>query len=178
MSQTLLDKIWSAHVVKRLDDGNDLLFIDRHILHEVTSPQAFDGLIGKNRPLPYPGLTVSTEDHVVSTQPSRTGAGFAQGEILLEHARDNAVRFGVKHFNVHHAQQGIVHVMAPEHGLVLPGMTAVCGDSHTCTLGAVGAVAFGIGTSEVEHVMATQTIIQRKPANFLVRLEGRLQPGL
>ena len=178
MNQTLLDKIWSAHVVKHFDDGNDLLFIDRHLLHEVTSPQAFDGLLEKDRALAYPALTVSTEDHVVSTEAARTGASFPQGQHLLEHARKNAKRFGIRHYDVDHARQGIVHVMASEQGFVLPGLTVVCGDSHTCTLGAVGCVAFGIGTSEVEHVMATQSIVQKKPDNFRVWINGTLKPGV
>ncbi|MEG0886365.1 MAG: aconitase family protein, partial [Janthinobacterium sp.] len=171
MSLTLFDKIWARHVITHFDDGNDLLFIDRHLLHEVTSPQAFSGLLEQQRGMPFPQLTVSTEDHVVSTAPERSGASFAQGQQLLEHARINTRHFGVRHFPVDHARQGIVHVMAPEQGLVLPGMTAVCGDSHTCTLGALGCVAFGIGTSEVEHVMATQSLVQKKPANLRVVLE-------
>lgn len=178
MSLTLFDKIWARHVITHFDDGNDLLFIDRHLLHEVTSPQAFSGLLEQQRGMPFPQLTVSTEDHVVSTAPERSGASFAQGQQLLEHARINTRHFGVRHFPVDHARQGIVHVMAPEQGLVLPGMTAVCGDSHTCTLGALGCVAFGIGTSEVEHVMATQSLVQKKPANLRVVLEGALAPGV
>ncbi|MFL6655834.1 MAG: aconitase family protein, partial [Sulfurifustis sp.] len=177
MSQTLFDKIWSAHVVKSLPDERDLLFIDRHLLHEVTTPQAYSGLIAKGRKLLQPALTVSTEDHVVSTEPGRDGAAFTEGQMMIQVVRENALRFGVAHFDAVHPQQGIVHVMAPEQGIVAPGMTAVCGDSHTCTLGAMGAVAFGIGTSEVEHVMATQTIVQAKPKSLRVTVRGELPAG-
>src|SRR5690349_14352847 len=176
MGQTLFDKIWSAHVVKELEDGRDLLFIDRHLLYEITSPQAFDGLEQKGRRVYRPTLAISTEDHVVSTMPGRTGAAFEQGRLMIDVARRNTARTGIRHFPATDPQQGIVHVIAPEQGIVAPGMTAVCGDSHTCTLGAMGAVAFGIGTSEVEHVLATQTIAQRRPKNLRVRIEGRLPP--
>ncbi len=178
MPQTLFDKIWAAHVVTALDDRRDLLFIDRHLLHEVTSPQAFDGLARAGRAVYQPALSVATEDHVVSTEPGRAGAAFASGQEMLETARRNARRFGIAHFEADHAQQGVVHVMAPEQGIVAPGMTAVCGDSHTCTLGALGAIAFGIGTSEVEHALATQTLAQVKPKTMRVRIDGKTPPGV
>jgi 3-isopropylmalate/(R)-2-methylmalate dehydratase large subunit len=178
VAQTLFDKIWSRHVVKKLDDRRDLIFIDRHLLHEVTSPQAFESLSRAGRPVYQPNLVVSTEDHVVSTAPGREGAAFDNGRLMIDVARRNSQDFGIAHFDANHAQQGIVHVMAPEQGIIAPGMTAVCGDSHTCTLGAMGAVAFGIGTSEVEHVLATQTLAAVKPKNLRVRIEGELQPGV
>lgn len=172
MSRTLFDKIWDSHVVKKLDDGRDVLFVDRQLLHEVTSPQAYEGLLKKGRRVLFPELTLSTEDHVVSTEPGRAGASFAEGTQMIDHARVNAARFGITHFEARHRQQGIVHVMAPELGVISPGMTVVCGDSHTCTLGALGAVAFGIGTSEVEHVLATQSIVQARPKSMRVWLGG------
>ncbi len=172
MSGTLFEKIWDSHVVKKLDGGRDVLFIDRQLLHEVTSPQAYEGLLKKGRRVLFPALTISTEDHVVSTETGRDGASFLEGNQMIEHARVNAARFGITHFPAHHEQQGIVHVMAPEMGIITPGMTVVCGDSHTCTLGAMGAVAFGIGTSEVEHVLATQSIVQVRPKSMRVWLDG------
>ena len=178
MAQTLFDKIWSRHLVKKLDERRDLIFIDRHILHEVTSPQAFESLGRAGRPLLQPNLVVATEDHVVSTEPGREGAAFENGRLMLDTARRNSRDFGIAHFDANHAQQGIVHVMAPEQGIIAPGMTAVCGDSHTCTLGAMGAVAFGIGTSEVEHALATQTLAVTKPKNLRVRIEGGLPAGV
>lgn len=178
MARTLFDKIWDAHVVKRLDERRDLLFVDRHLLHEVTTPQAFEGLDRAGRRVYQPRLAVATEDHVVSTEPGRTGAAFDAGRTMIEVARENSRRFGIAHFDSGHPQQGIVHVIAPEQGIVAPGMTAVCGDSHTCTLGAMGAVAFGIGTSEVEHVLATQTLAAARPRNLRVRIEGRLPAGV
>ncbi|HSK39384.1 MAG TPA: 3-isopropylmalate dehydratase large subunit, partial [Arenibaculum sp.] len=178
MAQTLFDKIWAGHLVKKLDDRRDLLFIDRHLLHEVTSPQAFESLDRAGRAVYQPGLAVATEDHVVSTEPGRSGASFEGGQMMIDVARRNSQRSGIAHFHANHARQGILHVMAPEQGIIAPGMTAVCGDSHTCTLGAMGAVAFGIGTSEVEHVLATQTLVLAKPGNLRVRLEGRLAHGV
>lgn len=175
MSKTLFDTIWEEHVVKSYDDGSDLLFIDRHLIHEVTSPQAFSGLEMAKRRVRHPELTISTEDHLVATTPDRTGASFDQGQALIARARLNAKTFGIRHFDVDDPDQGIVHVIAGELGIVLPGMTAVCGDSHTCTLGALGAVAFGIGTSDVEHVLATQTLRQKKPLNMLVQIDGELR---
>lgn len=178
MAHTQFDKVWDAHVVRKLDGGRDLLFIDRQLLHEVTSPQAYEGLLKKERAVLFPALNVSTEDHVVSTEPGRSGASFAEGREMIEHARVNARRFGIAHFHAQHRDQGIVHVMAPELGMVLPGMTAVCGDSHTCTLGALGVIAFGVGTSEVEHVMATQCLVMPRPKNMRVWLDGTVAAGV
>ncbi len=178
MCHTLFDKIWDAHVVKKLDDERELLFIDRHVLHEVTSPQAYEGLLKKGRRVLFPQFTISTEDHVVSTEPGRAGASFPEGAQMIDHARMNAARFGITHFDALHRQQGIVHVMAPELGAISPGMTVVCGDSHTCTLGALGAVAFGIGTTEVEHVLATQCIVQKRPKSMRVWLGGAVPAGV
>ncbi len=178
MALTLFDKIWAEHRVKTLDDGRDLIFIDRHLLHEVTSPQAYDGLDRMGRRLYQPALTVATEDHVVSTRPGRYGADFENGQAMLDTARRNGRRYGIAYFDANHPQQGIVHVMASEQGMVAPGMTAVCGDSHTCTLGALGAAAWGIGTSEVEHVLATQTLVQAKPKTMRVGIDGCPPQGI
>lgn len=176
MSRTLFDKIWEQHVIKTCADGADLLFIDRHLIHEVTSPQAFSGLAIEGRSVRHPELTVSVEDHLVATDPDRRGASFATGDALIASARGNANACGIRHFDVSDADHGIVHVIAAELGIVLPGTTAVCGDSHTCTLGALAAVAFGIGTSDVEHVLVTQTLRQKKPGNLLARIEGTPGP--
>lgn len=172
MGLTTFDKIWDLHTVKTLPTGEDILFIDRHLLHEVSSPQAFDGLRQKSRAVRYPHLAIGTEDHIVSTVPGRVGGTFSEAEQMLSTMRKNTEDFGISHHQIGSDWQGIVHVIAPEQGLVMPGMTVVCGDSHTCTLGALGAVAFGIGTSEVEHVLATQTIVQRRPGVLRVCLEG------
>lgn len=176
MNKTLFDKIWEQHVVKTCADGFDLLFIDRNLIHEVTSPQAFSGLAISGRSVRHPELTVSIEDHLVSTDAGRRGASFATGQALVARARSNARTCGIRHFDVDDTNHGIVHMIAAELGIVLPGMTAVCGDSHTCTLGALSAVAFGIGTSEIEHVLVTQTLRQKKPKNMLVRIEGTPDP--
>ena len=178
MPRTLFDKIWDAHVVRQMDNGRDLLFIDRHILHEVTSPQAFEGLLQKERGVLFPALTISTEDHVVSTEPGRSGANFAEGEAMIERARANGARFGIAHFHASHEDQGIVHVMAPELGFVVPGVTAVCGDSHTCTLGALGLIAFGVGSSDVEHVLTTQCVVMQRPRSMRVWLGGSVAVGV
>lgn len=178
MKLTLFEKIWNSHVVKTLDDERDLVFIDRQVLHEVTSPQAYEGLQKGGRAVLYPKFTISTEDHVVSTDVGRDGASFPEGAQMIRHARINAARYGISHFDARHRDQGIVHVMAPELGLITPGMTVVCGDSHTCTLGALGAVALGIGTTEVEHVLATQCIVQRRPKSMRVRIEGIAGAGV
>src|SRR5690554_3547499 len=177
MGLTTFDKIWDQHTVKTLPTGEDILFIDRHLLHEVSSPQAFDGLRQKARVVRFPNLTVGTEDHIVSTVPGRVAGTFTEAEQMLTAMRRNTEEFGISHHRIGSAKQGIVHVIAPEQGLVMPGMTVVCGDSHTCTLGALGAVAFGVGTSEVEHVLATQTVVQRRPGVLRVCLEGVLKEG-
>jgi len=172
MGMTTFDKIWEMHTVETLPTGEDILFIDRHLLHEVSSPQAFDGLRQKNRTVKHPELCVGSEDHIVSTSPGRTGGTFPEAEEMLEAMRVNTEEFGIVHNRIGTANNGIIHVIAPEQGVVMPGMTVVCGDSHTCTLGALGTVAFGIGTSEVEHVLATQTVVQKRPQVMRVCFEG------
>ncbi len=177
MGKTLFEKIWDAHVVGEMDDGTTLLYIDRHLVHEVTSPQAFEGLRLAGRKVRRPDLTFATMDHNVPTDDRKTIAdpvSRAQVEALRENCRD----FGVTLYGLDSELQGIVHMIGPELGITLPGTTIVCGDSHTSTHGAFGALAFGIGTSEVEHVLATQTLRQKKPGTFLVEFTGRLRPGV
>jgi len=175
--QTLSQKVWDRHVVHAADGEPDLLFIDLHLVHEVTSPQAFDGLRMARRPLRRPDLTVATEDHNVPTadidQPIADPVSRKQVEAL----RNNCDEFGVRLYPMGDPGQGIVHVIGPEMGLTLPGMTVVCGDSHTSTHGAFGALAFGIGTSEVEHVLATQTLLQQRPGTLAVTVDGTLPEG-
>jgi 3-isopropylmalate/(R)-2-methylmalate dehydratase large subunit len=176
--RTLNDKLWDGHVVHRAEDEPDLLYIDLHLIHEVTSPQAFDGLRLAGRAVRRPDLTVATMDHNTPTigldLPLADPVSARQIEVLAA----NCAEFGVTLYPMGHARQGIVHVIGPEQGLTQPGMTIVCGDSHTSTHGAFGALAFGIGTSEVEHVLATQTLPQRRPANMAVTVEGELPPGV
>ena len=175
--RTLYDKIWDDHLVDRQDDGACLIYIDRHLVHEVTSPQAFEGLRMSGRKVRAPEKTLAVVDHNVPTTdrslPIEDPESRAQVEQLAINARD----FGVEYYNEHDSRQGVVHIVGPEQGFTLPGSTIVCGDSHTSTHGAFGALAHGIGTSEVEHVLATQTLIQKKAANMLVRVEGELAPG-
>jgi 3-isopropylmalate/(R)-2-methylmalate dehydratase large subunit len=178
-SRTLLDKVWDAHVVRELEDGRALLYIDRHLVHEVTSPQAFEGLRLAGRKVRRPDLTFATVDHNVPTSSNRhlpIADPLARQQV--ETLRDNAAKFGVPLFDFSSGRQGIVHVIGPELGLTLPGTTIVCGDSHTSTHGAFGALAFGIGTSEVEHVLATQCLAQSKPKAMRVTLTGSLSPGV
>ena len=158
----LFDKLWDAHVVADLGEGRALIHIDRHMLHEVTSPQAFSGLGLAGRSVRNPENTFATTDHIVSTDARRGDATVAGGREMIEAMRRNAKEAGIVHFDVDDPRQGIVHVIAPELGIALPGTTLVCGDSHTCTVGALGAWAWGIGTSDVEHVLATQTLVQRR----------------
>ena len=171
---TLLDRIWDAHVVDHMGDGVDLLYIDRHLVQEVSSPQAFDGLRAAGRPVRRPGATIAVADHAVPTTrrdaPIQDPLLVEQLEALDRNCRD----FGIPLMDLHHADQGIVHVIGPELGLTLPGATLVCGDSHTSTHGGLGALAFGIGTSEVEHVLATQTLPQRRPRSMRVLVHGAL----
>ena len=175
--RTLHDKIWEAHVVA--DDGSaPLIFIDRHLVHEVTSPQAFEGLRLAGRKLRRPELTFATMDHNVSTRSRDWGAAGEISKKQMETLSENCAEFGVRLFDLNHPDQGIVHVIGPEMGLTLPGATIVCGDSHTSTHGAFGALAFGIGTSEVEHVLATQTLRQPKSKNMLVEVNGQPGPGV
>jgi len=177
--KTLYDKIWDAHVVDESEDGTCLLYIDRHLVHEVTSPQAFDGLRMAGRPVRAPGATLAVPDHNVATTLDRNeGIKDEESRIQVEALRHNARDFGVELFDVDDVRQGIVHIIGPEQGLTQPGMIIVCGDSHTATHGAFGALAHGIGTSEVEHVLATQTLIQKKSKNMKVEITGTLAPGV
>lgn len=179
--RTLYDKIWDAHLVKAREDGSSLIYVDRQLLHEVTSPQAFEGLKLADRPLWRVDANVATPDHNVPTVNQKAGvASIADpiSRIQVETLDENCDAFGVVEFKMNDIRQGIVHVIGPEQGATLPGMTIVCGDSHTATHGAFGALAHGIGTSEVEHVMATQCLIQRKMKNLLIRVDGVLNPGV
>ena len=178
-AKTLYDKIWDAHLVSTDEDGTSLLYIDRHLVHEVTSPQAFEGLRNAGRPVHAPDKTIAVPDHNVPTTLDRLeGVENEESRIQLEALEKNAIDFGVHYYPVDDVRQGIVHIVGPEQGWTLPGMTVVCGDSHTATHGAFGALAHGIGTSEVEHVLATQTLIQVKSKNMKVEITGKLQPGV
>ena len=177
-SKTLLDKVWDAHVVRELADGRTLLYIDRHLVHEVTSPQAFEGLRLTGRAVRRPDLTFATVDHNVPTSARHLPIADPLARQQVETLRANAAAFKVPLYDFDSGRQGIVHVIGPELGLTLPGTTIVCGDSHTSTHGAFGALAFGIGTSEVEHVLATQCLVQQKPKAMRVTLTGTLSPGV
>jgi len=177
--KTLYDKIWDAHVAHESDDGTCLLYIDRHLVHEVTSPQAFEGLRMAGREVRAPEKTIAVPDHNVPTTLDRArGIENEESRIQVEALDKNAVDFGIHYYPVSDVRQGIVHIVGPEQGWTLPGMTVVCGDSHTATHGAFGALAHGIGTSEVEHVLATQTLIQKKSKNMKVEITGKLAPGV
>ncbi len=179
--KTLYDKLWEAHVVREDEDGTALIYIDRHLVHEVTSPQAFEGLRLDGRQPWRTGSVLAVPDHnVPTTDRSRGVAGIEDdvSRIQVETLDQNCEQFGITKFEMNDVRQGIVHVIGPEQGATLPGMTVVCGDSHTSTHGAFGALAFGIGTSEVEHVLATQCLIQKKSGNMQVRVEGELGPGV
>ncbi|HEX4260579.1 MAG TPA: 3-isopropylmalate dehydratase large subunit [Acetobacteraceae bacterium] len=178
MPRTLFDKIWDSHVVERLPDGTCILYIDRHLVHEVTSPQAFEGLRAAGRRVRRPDGTIAVVDHNVATSDRRSGIKEADSRLQVETLERNVAEFGVPYIPLLDARQGIVHIIGPELGISLPGMTIVCGDSHTSTHGAVGALAFGIGTSEVEHVLATQTLLQKPAKNMLVRVDGTLPTGM
>ncbi|HWL80521.1 MAG TPA: 3-isopropylmalate dehydratase large subunit [Roseomonas sp.] len=176
--RTLFDKIWDAHVVETLPDGTALLYIDRHLVHEVTSPQAFEGLRMAKRPVRRLDGTMAVVDHNIATDASRfTGIEDPESRLQVETLERNVAEFNVPYIPLADARQGIVHIIGPEQGLSLPGMTIVCGDSHTSTHGAMGALAFGIGTSEVEHVLATQTLLQKRAKNMRVTVEGPLPAG-
>jgi 3-isopropylmalate/(R)-2-methylmalate dehydratase large subunit len=177
-SRTLYDKIWDEHLVATRSDGTSLLYIDRHLVHEVTSPQAFEGLREAGRPLRRPNAILSVADHNVPTMDREKGIADETCRLQVEALEANVKTYGVPYLPLLDERQGIVHVVGPEQGFTLPGTTIVCGDSHTSTHGAFGALAFGIGTSEVEHVMATQTLPQRKSKNLRVRFEGTLPRGL
>ncbi|MFN3604637.1 MAG: 3-isopropylmalate dehydratase large subunit [Leptonema sp. (in: bacteria)] len=174
---TLYDKIWQSHLIYD-DSKTSLIFVDRHLVHEVTSPQAFDGLRINKRKVRRPDLTFATMDHNVSTKTRDWGAAGEISKKQMEVLKNNCEEFGIKLFDLSHPDQGIVHVIGPEMGITLPGTVIVCGDSHTSTHGAFGALAFGIGTSEVEHVLATQTLIQKKSKNMLIRVNGKLNYGV
>jgi 3-isopropylmalate/(R)-2-methylmalate dehydratase large subunit len=176
--RTLLDKVWDAHVVRELEDGRTLLYIDRHLVHEVTSPQAFEGLRSAGRKVRRPDLTFATVDHNVPTTSRHLPIADPLARQQVETLRSNASAFGVPLYDFDSGRQGIVHVIGPELGLTLPGATIVCGDSHTSTHGAFGALAFGIGTSEVEHVLATQCLAQQKPKAMRIVLAGALSQGV
>jgi 3-isopropylmalate/(R)-2-methylmalate dehydratase large subunit len=178
VGKTLYDKLWDAHVVRSQDDGTVLLYIDRHLVHEVTSPQAFEGLRMAERKLWRKGSVLAVPDHNVPTTARDAGITDPVSRIQVETLDSNCAEFGIEEFHMNDPRQGIVHVIGPEQGATLPGMTVVCGDSHTSTHGAFGALAFGIGTSEVEHVLATQCLIQKKSGNLLMSVDGRLQSGV
>ena len=176
--RTLYDKIWDAHVAHEAEDGTCLLYIDRHLVHEVTSPQAFEGLRMTGRKVRQPGMTVAVPDHNVPTSDRAAGIDDEESRIQVETLKKNAEENGITYYDVDDIRQGIVHIIGPELGWTLPGMTIVCGDSHTATHGAFGALAHGIGTSEVEHVLATQTLIQKKSKNMKVEITGSLPTGV
>src|SRR5579884_2364766 len=175
--RTLYEKIWDDHVVERLPDGTCILYIDRHLVHEVTSPQAFEGLRLAGRKVRRPDATIAVADHNLPTTDRRGGITEEDSRIQVETLEQNVREFGIPYFPVLDVRQGIVHIVGPEQGFSLPGMTITCGDSHTSTHGALGALAFGIGTSEVEHVLATQTLPQLRPKTMAITVDGELPPG-
>jgi 3-isopropylmalate/(R)-2-methylmalate dehydratase large subunit len=175
--RTLFEKVWDSHVVEKLPDGTCVLYIDRHLTHEVTSPQAFEGLRMAGRKVRRPDLTIAVADHNVPTSDRSVAIEEPESRLQVETLEHNVAEFGVPYIPVNDPRQGIVHIIGPEQGISLPGMTIVCGDSHTSTHGALGALAFGIGASEVEHVLATQTVLQKPAKNMLVRVDGVLPPG-
>jgi 3-isopropylmalate/(R)-2-methylmalate dehydratase large subunit len=179
-AKTLYDKLWDAHLVSEREDGSALIYVDRQIIHEVTSPQAFEGLRLSGRQPWRASASVATIDHNVPTTPFTSAADIVDetSRLQVTTLQDNTREFGITEFGIGDVRQGIVHVMAPEQGVVLPGMTVVCGDSHTSTNGALACLAHGIGTSEVEHVLATQTLVAKKMKNMLVKVEGDLGPGV
>ena len=178
MAKTLYDKLFDNHLVSQQEDGTCLLYIDRHLVHEVTSPQAFEGLRMNNRKVKHPEYTLAVADHNVPTTDRSKPIENKDSRIQYETIDKNCKEFGIEFFGLNDVRQGIVHVIGPEQGLTQPGMTVVCGDSHTATHGAFGALAFGIGTSEVEHVLATQTLIQRKSKNMKIEVQGKLPIGV
>ena len=178
MSQTIYDKIWNEHLVHQQEDGTSLLFVDRHLIHEVTSPQAFEGLRNSNRKVRQQKLALAVADHNVPTTDRTKGISDQESKIQVDTLDTNCKEFGIQLFGMDDKRQGIVHIIGPEQGFTQPGTVIVCGDSHTATHGAFGALAFGIGTSEVEHVLATQTLIQKKSKNFIINVNGSLPTGV
>ncbi len=178
MSKTLYDKIWDEHLVHEQDDGTSLLYVDRHLVHEVTSPQAFEGLRDSKRQVRQPNLTLAVADHNVPTSDRSKGIADVESKLQVETLEKNCKEFGIKLFGMNDKRQGIVHIIGPEQGFTQPGSIIVCGDSHTATHGAFGSLAFGIGTSEVEHVLATQTLVQKKSKNFRIKVDGELSIGV
>ena len=178
MPQTIYDKIWNEHLVHQQEDGTSLLFVDRHLIHEVTSPQAFEGLRNSNRKVRQPKLALAVADHNVPTTDRTKGISDQESKIQVDTLDTNCKEFGIQLFGMDDKRQGIVHIIGPEQGFTQPGTIIVCGDSHTATHGAFGALAFGIGTSEVEHVLATQTLIQKKSKNFIINVNGSLPTGV
>ena len=176
--KTLFDKIWDAHIVHNDPQGSNLIYIDRHLVHEVTSPQAFEGLRNSNRTVRSPERTLAVADHNIPTSDRANGISDKESKIQVDTLAKNAKDFLIPYFDMNDIRQGIVHVIGPEQGFTQPGMTIVCGDSHTATHGAFGALAFGIGTSEVEHVLATQTLIQKPAKNMLIEVNGDLPNGV
>ncbi len=178
MPKTIYDKIWNDHLVHQQEDGTSLLFVDRHLIHEVTSPQAFEGLRNSNRKVRQPKLTLAVADHNVPTTDRSKGISDEESKIQVDTLDSNCKEFGIQIFGMNDKRQGIVHIIGPEQGFTQPGTIIVCGDSHTATHGAFGALAFGIGTSEVEHVLATQTLVQKKSKNFRINVNGKLPLGV
>ncbi len=178
MSKTIYDKIWNEHLVHTQEDGTSLLFVDRHLIHEVTSPQAFEGLRNSKRKVRQPKLTLAVADHNVPTTDRSKGISDIESKIQVDTLNYNCKEFGIQLFGMEDKRQGIVHIIGPEQGFTQPGTIIVCGDSHTATHGAFGALAFGIGTSEVEHVLATQTLVQKKSKNFRINVNGKLSVGV
>src|SRR5256712_13010794 len=177
--KTMFEKIWDAHVVRDAPGESAILYIDRHLVHEMTSPQAFAGLRLADRTVHRPDATIAVLDHNIPTTPGRRMLDVVDAECVesIRTLEQNAQTYGINLFHMSDARQGIVHVIGPEQGLTLPGMTIVCGDSHTSTHGALGALAFGIGTSEIEHVLATQCMLQQRPKTMNIHVEGELAPG-
>ena len=178
MSQTIYDKIWNDHLVHEQEDGTSLLFVDRHLIHEVTSPQAFEGLRNSKRKVRQPKLTLAVADHNVPTTDRSKGISDQESKIQVDTLNANCKEFGIQLFGMNDKRNGIVHIIGPEQGFTQPGTIIVCGDSHTATHGAFGALAFGIGTSEVEHVLASQTLVQKKSKNFKIIVNGKLSVGV
>ena len=176
--RTLFDKIWASHVIAPQGEGTYLIYIDLHLIHEVTTPQAFEGLKLAGRGVRRPDATIAVADHNIPTSNRKAGIDDPESKLQVDTLERNVREFGVPYFPIDSIDQGIVHIIGPEQGLSQPGMTIVCGDSHTATHGAMGALAFGIGTSEVEHVLATQTLIQAPAKNMLVEVNGSLGAGV